>query len=73
MNNKFDFSRGEINQLTKNTNENYTSLRMEGYSRVSSELEPAFEADDKHGPAKCKARDSNSNIKEHHNICRAHR
>ena len=44
---------------------------MEGYSNVSSGLDPAFKADDKHGPAKCKARNSNSNIKEHHNICRA--
>jgi len=41
---------------------------MEGYSSGSSGLEPAFEADDKHGPAKCKARNSNSNIKEHHYI-----
>ena len=46
---------------------------MEGYSSVSSGLEPAFEADNKHGPAKCKARNSNSNIKEHHYVCRAHR
>jgi hypothetical protein len=44
---------------------------MEGYSSVSSGLEPAFEADDKRGPAKSKAGNSNSNIKEHHYVCRA--
>jgi hypothetical protein len=46
---------------------------MEGYSSVSSGLEPAFKADHKHGPAKCKARDGDSNIKEHHYICGVHR
>ena len=46
---------------------------MKGYSSVSSGLEPAFEANDKHGPAKCKARYSNSDIKEHHYVCRTHR
>ena len=55
--------------------ENYTSLRgrMEGYSTVRSEFEPAFEADDKHSPTKCEARNSNSNIKEHHYVCQAYR
>jgi hypothetical protein len=43
---------------------------MEGYSSVSSGLEPAFEADDQHSPAEGKASDSNSNIKKHHYICR---
>jgi hypothetical protein len=59
----------------KDTNRHYTSLcgTMEGYGSVGSGLEPAIKADDKHGPAKCKARNSNSNIKEHHNVCRAHR
>ena len=46
---------------------------MDGYSSVSSGPEPAFEADDKYGPAECKARNSNSNIKEHHYVCRARR
>jgi hypothetical protein len=55
--------------------ENYSGLYRwkKRYSRVSSGLEPAFEADNKHGPAKSKARNSNSNIKEHHYVCRTHR
>ena len=48
----------------------YTCLRgrMEGYSSVSSGLEPAFKADDQHCPAECEARDSDREIEEHHYV-----
>jgi len=60
----------QILDTVRHVKEKYNRLRggVEGYSTVSSGLEPAFKANDHHRPAKCKAGDSNSNIEEHHYI-----